>query len=578
MRPFVRLVAICVVVAAVAGSPPSAVAQVQYVFQPTTGVHDWNLDTNWLGGGVFVFVPDIDAVGGAGDTALVGTAATAEVSSVTTPRVGQLNIDSSTVVIKGSGKLETAVSLSSSGATLLTRTNSRLEIRDTGQLKVGTLLSSVGQFHVYGPSAVIDVDGDVLMSTGVLGAHITGSTHSVIVADGSADLSGTLTVEISGVSPVLGTSWPLVTAGGGIVRMFNEMVVESAPALTRGLQYRAVQSGNSANLTVGNSLIVTLNRQSGATSIENAVGSGFTIASYALRSAAGTLNPMGATSLNASGVAGTGWLASPATNQLIAELKPNSTFTLTAGQSVSLGNALTPGVTPAQEDMLFDFTTTDGRVLKGIVEYTGNVNDFVLYVDPSNGAASMGNLSSFITPPTLTGYAILSTGNQLTPGTWTSLETSGNAGSGWDASPSSAGVLTETNLNNSFTFSNGTLAGLGNIFTTNGVRDLQFRYTVAGETAQRTGSVVYGAIPAAGTPGDYNNDGKVNAADYVLWRKNPTAFGGANGYTTWRQNFGNPPGSGSLSDGGAVPEPAGVMLFTCGAAAMALLRRRRQDA
>lgn len=43
-----------------------------------------------------------------------------------------------------------------------------------------------------------------------------------------------------------------------------------------------------------------------------------------------------------------------------------------------------------------------------------------------------------------------------------------------------------------------------------------------------------------GVPGDYNSDGTTNAADYVLWRNNPTAFGGATqGYTVWRANFGN---------------------------------------
>ncbi len=42
--------------------------------------------------------------------------------------------------------------------------------------------------------------------------------------------------------------------------------------------------------------------------------------------------------------------------------------------------------------------------------------------------------------------------------------------------------------------------------------------------------------------GDYNHDGKVDAADYVLWRKAPDTYGGdPGGYDTWRMNFGNPP-------------------------------------
>ena len=80
---------------------------------------------------------------------------------------------------------------------------------------------------------------------------------------------------------------------------------------------------------------------------------------------------------------------------------------------------------------------------------------------------------------------------------------------------------------------------------------------------------------SSGTPGDYNHDGKVNAADYVLWRKDPTNNGGPGGYATWRLNFGNPPGSGSgLEGGGSVPEPTGVALLVI-AITLGTIRPRR---
>ncbi len=62
--------------------------------------------------------------------------------------------------------------------------------------------------------------------------------------------------------------------------------------------------------------------------------------------------------------------------------------------------------------------------------------------------------------------------------------------------------------------------------------------------------------------GDYNNDGKVDAADYVLWRNDPASYGGApNGYTTWRANFGSTSGSGSgLGSASQVPEPSCLLL------------------
>ena len=66
---------------------------------------------------------------------------------------------------------------------------------------------------------------------------------------------------------------------------------------------------------------------------------------------------------------------------------------------------------------------------------------------------------------------------------------------------------------------------------------------------------------AVGLAGDYNGDGKVDAADYVVWRKDPASFGGdPAGYNTWVANFGNMAGSGS---GGlsAVPEPSCLVLL-----------------
>ena len=83
-------------------------------------------------------------------------------------------------------------------------------------------------------------------------------------------------------------------------------------------------------------------------------------------------------------------------------------------------------------------------------------------------------------------------------------------------------------------------------------------------------------VGAAGLPGDFNSDGKVDAGDYATWRKNESANatlpndGGAvtqaARFSLWRTNFGNPPGAGSgsgLSDGGAVPEPGTFSLLIC---------------
>jgi hypothetical protein len=83
-------------------------------------------------------------------------------------------------------------------------------------------------------------------------------------------------------------------------------------------------------------------------------------------------------------------------------------------------------------------------------------------------------------------------------------------------------------------------------------------------------------VPPAIGPGDYNGDGKVNAADYVLWRKDPNAFGGDPGYVAWRDNFGVGEGAGGGLGGGLVPEPS-VLFASASAAVLCLFGARRRS-
>ncbi len=99
--------------------------------------------------------------------------------------------------------------------------------------------------------------------------------------------------------------------------------------------------------------------------------------------------------------------------------------------------------------------------------------------------------------------------------------------------------------------------------------------------------------------GDYNGNGTVDAADYVLWRDNVgsttnlAADGNMNGvidtadYMVWRSNFGTslPTGSGSSISGGAslsagvsVPEPTGLLLALGGSIAALSVRVRGRRA
>ncbi len=91
---------------------------------------------------------------------------------------------------------------------------------------------------------------------------------------------------------------------------------------------------------------------------------------------------------------------------------------------------------------------------------------------------------------------------------------------------------------------------------------------------------------AAGIAGDYNDDGTVDAADYVIWRKtegttatlpnDPTGGTiGTDQYNTWRAHFGQSvPGSGSAINAGAVPEPTGLALVLLALIGFCPLRHR----
>jgi hypothetical protein len=87
---------------------------------------------------------------------------------------------------------------------------------------------------------------------------------------------------------------------------------------------------------------------------------------------------------------------------------------------------------------------------------------------------------------------------------------------------------------------------------------------------------------APGLDGDFNDDGKVDAADYVVWRKNETANAALpndDGLTTqaerfnlWRSNFGDMAGSGGGVGSSSVPEPSTGLLLVM--TLLALVPRR----
>jgi fibronectin-binding autotransporter adhesin len=98
------------------------------------------------------------------------------------------------------------------------------------------------------------------------------------------------------------------------------------------------------------------------------------------------------------------------------------------------------------------------------------------------------------------------------------------------------------------------------------------------------GMITLAAAP--GVPGDYNGNGLVDGADYVLWRnggplQNEVDSPGtvnAQDYTEWRARFGNTSGSGSTLGAAAVPEPSAFALLSLLVSLVCANQRRRSAA
>lgn len=108
-------------------------------------------------------------------------------------------------------------------------------------------------------------------------------------------------------------------------------------------------------------------------------------------------------------------------------------------------------------------------------------------------------------------------------------------------------------------------------------------FTTTG-TAGSANYTLTSLVAPPGVAGDYNNNGVVDAADYVLYRnggplQNEGTTPGsvtADDYTYWRSRFGSVAGSGAGLGAAAVPEPTTAISCVFGLAVLAFRKRSRR--
>jgi hypothetical protein len=374
----------------------------------------------------------------------------------------------------------------------------------------------------------------------------------------------------------------------------------SGVTLPAGLAFRVVAGTNGArntrDLTVEEVLVLQVNRDTGAVSIANLGAQNKNIDGYSILSPNGWLTGTW-NSLDDQNVGGANaWVEAGPTANALSELNPAQVppgfTTVNAGASLNLGTpyavntAMFPPLGTNPDNLAFEYSGPDGRTIQGQVVYSGTrvVNDLIVSVDPATGMAALKNDSPYTV--VLDGYSIYSDSGSLVPGTWSSLDDQNV--SGWEEAAPTANALAELKANGTLTLPPGTGFGLGTPFKTVGAtQDLRLEYLTPGQNNSTLGQVIYGPFtvpppPTGGLIGDYNNNGVVDAADYVLWRNggplmnDSTPAGvGPEDYNVWRENFGKTATPGSAA-AAAVPEPSTFVLLCLVAAARVFCTRRHE--
>lgn len=550
-------------------------------FTPAASPADWHVNANWtIQNGPQAgqnFAPD----GTFNEGAIINGGQTAQVSTVlnesTSPRgPGHITVTTGTLEIQDSGNITLVQPGAGSLVTRTTTINDKLRMLGNGKLNTTTL--------TFGANSDTTI-------------QFSAATSSPLNVTGLATLNGKLNLDYTAIPSSLGTK-TLITAGTTLGN-FSSITTTGLSAAQSVVVNR---KNGLVTATRANVPTLTINRDNGSMTLQNTHLSNIPLDGLQIRSALGALDPT-----KFSGLPSAGWsVAGSNTRNSVAQVyegpnTANPSFAYAPGAPVQVGtNGVFHTPTPQfflqeTEDVIFEITDASlPAPIRGVVNYTGQKvinNNIALTINPA-GQAVLLNQSPF--PQNIEMYRITSSGSPLQTDTWNPLANqSGLDNDTWSVSATSdTGTLLEVTEAGSSLFNSTNLYQIGQILDPGFMQSgITFEYLIEGAAAFTTGAVVFGTHPVVSSRlGDFNNDGKVDAADYTVWRNNFGAVTDAsisnNGdqvagitqadYTVWKQNFGATySGSGSAAGSGStqVPEPSAFVLLVVAVSATLMSRR-----
>ncbi len=580
MHKYTFLIIATCVIACHAWTSPLAMAQAPQDWDVASG--DWNVGGNWTLG----VVPDGP---GFGETARITNGGTATLSGAASFDPGGVAVGPGTLELTTSGDLSvvdaSGVDAAATGFFGIGG-GGTLSLVGNASVTADGSVSLNGSTNITGPNVTLTTQNDLNFGlTSVYNANINSATHSVLSADGSSTLRGTLNVVFSGgVTPGLGSTWTLVDATS-ITGNFGTVNISGA---TLGLgQVLGVttsaggSNGTIAQLGVQERLVLRVDRALGTTTLLNPGNAAISIEGYSVRSAIGTLAPQNGNwnSLEDQSVAN--WVETASSSNGLGELESSiggSLAIASGGGQRALGSAFSPLLpfgSASPEDLVFEYRDATEGVLTGVVQYVGAVlaNNLVLTVDPATGNAQVRNASPTISVD-LQGYTITSANGSLLASFDSNLPSSD-----WAETAGSANGVGELNLTTgSTTLAPNDTFDLTGVFSPGEVEDLvfQFRREVA-------------------LDGDFNEDGTVDGADLTgsaaSWDSRYGADLDGSNFLAWQRNLGDSGTAGDVVTGivrydgaipvvaatTAVPEPASGLMMLLAIAVVPSIRRIRSS-